>query len=172
MYGDSLAQRESAADWVVAGTNAPRVSVSVLPPPSLLSLFPPPPHAASATVIAAAATAAAIFFATTVESSRWRHLPRSGLGHSKVNQKPTERKVCFRRTNATSWSRRPEREGAGQMNETPRPLDRRGPRGPGVPLGSRQQSTGEPGLARHPRGEYAKSAGRREEIVAAALEVF
>ena len=58
------------------------------------------------------------------------------------------------------------------MNETPRPLHRRGPRGPGVPLGSRQQSTGEHGLARHPRGEYAKSAGRREEIVAAALEVF
>lgn len=35
---------------------------------------------------------------------------------------------------------------------------------------SRGHSRGDP--RRHPRGEYAKSAGRRQEIVAAALEVF
>jgi AcrR family transcriptional regulator len=35
---------------------------------------------------------------------------------------------------------------------------------------ARGYSRGDP--RRHPRGEYAKSAGRRQEIVAAALEVF
>src|SRR6478735_7641987 len=95
MYGDSLAQRESAADWVLAGTTAPRVRVPVPPPPPLLPLFDPPPQAASAIVRAAAATPAAIFFATTGRSSRWRHSLEVASVTGTLIQKPTERKVCF-----------------------------------------------------------------------------